>query len=405
MKITIVHNFYAQKGGEDVVVENELSMLRSMGHQVSFVSAHNSSINTIADKFWTLAGTVYNLRAKKRFAQHISAFQPDIVHVHNFFPKLSPSIFDACAEAGIPSVMTLHNFRILCPTAFLYHSGRIEERSLHGSCWWAVREAVYRHSIVGSAIVAAMVQYHRAVGTWTRKVDAFIALTEFAKAIFVQGGLPSAKIFVKSNATYSSPDYSGPRLARRGALFVGRLSEEKGLSELVNAWKGIDHPLRIVGSGGLEDWIREAASGNANIELLGALTQHDVQLQMQRSEFLIVPSKWYEMFAMVVAEAFSCGLPVLASKLGGLAEIIQDGQTGIHISSLAPDGLARVIQWAFDHPNEMRAMGMNAKRAFEENYTQATNYKRLMEIYGSVISSRNSKLTLSEGSKNRDVST
>lgn len=386
VRILLVHNYYQQRGGEDVVVEQELDLLRRKGHEAELYSVTNNEIQGLWRKAVTAALVVYNPAAKAALARKLIAFRPDIVHVHNFFPQLSPSIFDACREAGIPCVMTLHNFRILCPTSILFHDGRITERSLHHSALWALPHRVYRASFLATLPLVAMVDAHKWAGTWRRKVDRFIALTAFAKDRFVEAGIPPGRIAVKGNAA-PDPGTAGTQ-PRHGALYVGRLSSEKGIAALLAAWQGLNYPLRIAGDGPLQQMCTAAQS--ENISCLGRLDRERVSEEMRRAAFLVLPSVCYEMFPMTLVEAFAHGLPVLASNHGGLASLVDDRTTGLLFKPGDPADLRAKAQWAAEHPADMAAMGTNARTKYEACYTAERNHANLIAIYEQAISDRQS---------------
>jgi glycosyltransferase involved in cell wall biosynthesis len=325
----------------------------------------------------------YSVDAKQRMVRAIRKFEPDIVHVHNFFPLLTPSIYDACYDAGVPVVQTLHNYRTICASALLMRAGRICEDCVGDTPWQAVLHGCYRESRLASVPMAHMIAMHRRRGTWQRKVRRFIALTEFAKERFVAAGFPSDRISVKPNFV---DDRNSPGLPRAGALFVGRLSVEKGIGTLQHAWEKLDIPLNIAGQGPLLENLTSAALGN--IELLGMLAPEDVAEHMSRAAFLVFPSECYEGFPVTLVEAFRQGLPVVASRLGSMAEIIEDGVTGLHFTPGSPADLAEKVRWAAAHPNEMRRMGQNARQTYEDKYTPEVNYRELVAIYEEAIEER-----------------
>jgi glycosyltransferase involved in cell wall biosynthesis len=253
MRVLFVHNFYQIPGGEDTVVRAELAMLAREGITVELFSVHNDDIRGMLGGLRAALNVVYNPRARQALSETLKKFLPDVVHIHNFFPLLSPSIFDACLAAGVPSVMTLHNFRLLSPGALLHPSEAFVGRNFSDSCWWSVPRRVYRNSAAATAAVAAMIEFHKWAGTWTRKVSRFIALTEWAKQLFVEGGLPADRIVIKPNCIARPPAFDVGR--REGALFVGRLSEEKGVDILLRAWKHSKYPLKIIGDGPLSHFV------------------------------------------------------------------------------------------------------------------------------------------------------
>ena len=382
MRVLLVHNFYRQPGGEDAVVRYQQAMLTDRGHAVSLFAVHNDDIRSVADHAAAFLFASYNPVAKWRLLRRIREFKPDVVHVHNFVPQLSPSVFDACRVAGVPSVLTLHNFRILCPTSFLYYDREVRERSLRHACWWTIPKRVYHHSFFGTLAVARMVETHKRRGTWNTKVDRLIALTEFAKRKFVEGGIDEDRIVVKGNATPAIPRPERSGVERRGALYVGRLSEEKGIRSLLSAWERTDYPLRLAGDGPLAPVVAQAR--RSNVEALGRLDAEQVQAEMHRAAFLVLPSIWYEMFPVTLIEAFGSGLPVLASRVGGIDEIVRDGVTGLLFNADEPADLAAKAAWAASHPDEMAAMGRAARAEYEKSYTPGSDYARLMHIYDGV---------------------
>jgi glycosyltransferase involved in cell wall biosynthesis len=387
VRILLVHNYYQLRGGEDVVVEQELALLKAKGHTAELFSVHNDSIQGLAQKAITGALVVYNPWAKAALAEKLRDFRPDVVHVHNFFPKLSPSIFDACRAAGIPSVMTLHNFRILCPTSILFHHGEICERSLKHSAMWALPQRVYKSSLMATLPLVAMVDIHKWLGTWQRKVDVLIALTDFAKAKFVEGGLEADRIVVKGNAVADPLNGVTPDTGtRHGALFVGRLSEEKGIASLLDAWKGVNYPLRIAGDGPLRHLV-QAAQGESVI-YLGPQSREQVYAEMRRAAFLVLPSVCYEMFPMTLVEAYANGLPVLANDLGGLKSLLDDGGTGVAFKPGDPADIRAKAHWAIEHVSKMADMGKAARAKYEAQYTADRNYANLMRIYERAIAKR-----------------
>ncbi len=382
MRILQVHNTYQQAGGEDAVVANEGALLSANGHDVRPWSVDNAAITGPWAQLRTAWQVPYSHDARRELAGVIADFGPDVVHVHNFFPLITPSVYDACRDAGVPVVQTLHNYRTICAGALLVRSGRPCEDCIGGSPYQGALHGCYRGSRLGSLAVARMIARHRGQGTWRTKVDRFIALTEFAKAKFVEAGFPAEKIAVKPNFVEDARPQEA-ETARNGALFVGRLSPEKGIGTLLTAWRDLDAPLRIAGDGPLLGMAQGSAS--PNVVPLGNLPPEAVNQEMARAAFLVMPSDWYEGFPVTLAEAFCRGLPVIASRLGAMAEIVDDGVTGLHFTPGDPQDLAAKVRWAANHPEEMRRMGANARRAYEERYTPEANYRLLMTIYEDVI--------------------
>ena len=385
MKIVLVHNQYQQGGGEDVVFAQERRNLERAGHQVVAYHRSNLEIDNPAPlaRLALAKDTVWSSRTRRDFAALLAREAPDIVHVHNTFVVISPSIYSACKEHGIPVVQTLHNFRLMCPAATFYRDGNICEACADRGLWSAVRHGCYRGSRTASATVALMLATHRLLGTWRDAIDSYIALTAFSRDKFIVAGIDPRKIFVKPN--FIDPD-PGPRTAVGDyAVFTGRLTPEKGVVTLLQAWKQLPGhcPLQIVGDGPERLRLKAFVSEHniPGIAFRGRLTREETMATVKGARFAIVPSTYYEGFPMVIAEAMACGVPIVCSRLGAMKEIVADGVTGLHFSAGDADDLMRKVAWAWRHPSEMREMGAAARREYEDYYTADRNYSLLMEIY------------------------
>jgi glycosyltransferase involved in cell wall biosynthesis len=383
MRILLLHNRYQQSGGEDVVVKGEMGLFRQRGHDVYLLEVDNHEIDGVLSRVRTAARAIYSAESRTRVALVISDFQPDVVHVHNFFPLLSPSVYYACQSAGVPVVQTLHNYRLLCPNGLFFRDGRPCEDCLGKRIAWpGAAHGCYRSSRAASSAVGAMLAVHRLMGTWKEAVDAYIALTEFSRKKFIEGGLPATKIYVKPNCVSEGRLGDG----RGGyALFVGRLSLEKGLEILLATWKRHRPrlPLWIVGDGPLSPCVSAAVS--ADVIYLGQRGREEVQDLMRDAAMLIVPSTCYENFAMVVAEAFASGLPVIASAVGSFGSLIDHGRTGLLFRVGDPDDLAAQIEWLLTNPEVLSRMRRAAWAEYKAKYTPERNYEMLMEIYRRVV--------------------
>lgn len=391
MKILIAHNRYQQSGGEDAVVQQEKGLLQTQGHIVKLYLVDNDSLTSLPEKIKVAFQAPYSQKSKKSFLACLKKFQPQIVHIHNFFPILTPAIYDACIAMGIPVVQTLHNYRTICPGALLMREGKVCEICIRQSPFKSVLHRCYRNSFIGTFAVARMVAYHRRNQTWENKVNRFIALTRFGKMKFVEAGFPPEKISVKPNfCNIKIPKKTNEEKSRKGCLFVGRLSREKGLRTLMAAWENLKLPLRIAGDGPLIDQIKDA--NLSNVSILGTLSPEQVSMEMSNAAFLVMPSEWYEGFPMVLVEAFAHGLPVIASRLGAMAEIVEDGRTGLHFDPGCSEDLAQKVEWLEAHPEECRQMGENALQVYEEKYTPTKNYSTLQDIYNEVIEEKKKSL-------------
>ncbi|WP_017317174.1 glycosyltransferase [Mastigocladopsis repens] len=397
MKIMIAHNRYQYAGGEDVVVQAERALLQSYGHEVLLWEIDNDSIVGIQGKVKAALSAVYSTRSREQIKEKISHFRPDIVHVHNFFPLLSPAIYDACRDVNIPVVQTLHNYRLGCPKAMLLRDGKICEDCIGKVVPWSgVAHGCYRGSRIQSAAVATMLTVHTLRGTWQNRVDAYITLTNFHKDKMVQAGLPKDKIHIKPNFLLAPQFQSQTNKLKNYALFVGRLSEEKGVTTLIDAYSQghLSIPLKIVGDGPLDEALRQQVQARGLgevITFLGRQSKATVLELIYNAKFLVFPSIWYEGFPLTIAEAFACGLPVIASKLGSMAEIVEDGVTGLHFEAGNALDLAAKINWAITHPEAVDTMEINARCTYEAKYTPEANYKQFMEIYNLVLNKAKSE--------------
>ena len=386
MRLLSVHNRYLIRGGEDEVREAEERLLREKGHQIETYEEDNERVAALG-RLQVALKTVWSTEAYEAMRTQLRRQAYDIVHVQNFFPLISPSVYYAAKAEGVPVVQTLHNYRLLCHNAYFFRDGRVCEDCLGKFVPFpGVVHACYRENRAGSAVVAAMLTVHRAMRTWSNMVDVYIALTEFARQKFIEGGLPAEKIMIKPNFVY--PDL-GQGEGRGGyAIFVGRLSPEKGIDTLLTTWKtlGSKVPLKIVGDGPLSPQVAEAAERLPGIEWLGRRPLKEVYELIGEAAFLVFPSEWYETFGRVAIEAFAKGTPVIAANIGAIAELIDNGRTGILYCPGQPEDLRAKVEWALTHPSELAQMRKEARAEFEAKYTVEQNYQILMSVYERAMS-------------------
>lgn len=384
MNILVVHNRYQFRGGEDECYEEEVFSLRKNGHFVNCYEKNNDNISDLSSLDLAMR-TIWSQDTFSSIRSELKSKPYDLVHVHNFLPLVSPSIYYAAHSQNIPIVQTLHNYRLLCPNGLFLRGGQPCEDCLGKDIPWpGVLHKCYRDNRLATAAVASMISSHRLFSTWSKQVDAYIVLTEFARSKFVQGGIPKDKIFIKPN--FVSNDTGVGNGAEQYAIFVGRLSKEKGLDTLIKAWTqfAIGLPLKIVGDGPLAKTVCQAAQSNSVIEFLGRRPLEEVYSLIGGATALIFPSEWYEGMPRVIIESFCKGTPVIASKIGAIEEIVDHQRTGLHFTPGNAEDLARQIDWALSHEIELAAMRQAARAEFEAKYTAEANYIRLMEIYNSV---------------------
>ncbi|MDY6937528.1 MAG: glycosyltransferase family 4 protein [Cyanobacteriota bacterium] len=391
MRILSVHNRYQIRGGEDESREAEERLLRSMGHHVDVYEQNNEQIRELG-KVRVAIKTVWSQDTYRSVRNILQQDRYDLIHVQNFFPLISPSVYYAAASVGVPVVQTLRNYRLLCPNAQFFREGKVCEDCLGKAIPWpGVARGCYRGNRAGSAAVAAMIATHRGLGTWTKMVDRYIAISQFAQAKLLEGGLPKDKMVVKPN--FVSPDPGVGTGSGGYALFVGRLSHEKGLGTLLDAWKrlSISVPLKIVGEGPLADEVRQLSQDLPQVEWLGRRPLPEVYRLMGEAMFLVFPSEWYETFGRVAVEAFAKGTPAIAANIGAISELVDPGRTGLLFQPGDPTDLAQQVEWILAHPQERANMRLAARSEFEAKYTEEENYRQLIGIYQQVLASRQTR--------------
>jgi len=385
MNILYVYNYYQNPGGEDECFAAEAALMESRGHVVRRYTLHNDAINGMS-RFVLAGKLMWNRDAAKDIFNIVRDERIDVVHFHNTFPLISPAAYYAAKRAGAKVVHTLHNFRLVCPSALLSREGAVCEECLGKTVpWRGVLHSCYRDSKVQSAALATMLAGHRLTGTWRQQIDRYIALSEFAKQKFIQGGLPAAKITVKPN--FIDPDPGAGDGEGGYALFVGRLSVDKGINTLLRAWKALGRqiPLKIAGDGPMAAEVRNATTSDARIEYLGRQERKQVLGLMRGASFLMFPSVWYEGFPMTIVEAYASGLPVIASDLGSMTSIVKHQVTGLRFLPGDVQDLIKSIEWFRTHPREVRLFRINARREYLTNYSAARNYAQLIRIYDDVL--------------------
>ena len=385
MKVLLVHNHYKQPGGEDQVFASEARLLERQGHRVLLHTVHNDAVDG-QHQLTLAAKTVWNSESYRALRRLIRKERPEVMHVHNTMPLLSPAVYFAAKDEGVPVIQTLHNYRLLCPGAFFFRDGAVCERCLHKAVAWpGVVHACYRDSKAASGVVAAMLAAHRLAHTWTDKVDYYIALTEFARQKFIEGGLAARKIVVKPNFLDDDP---GIGRGQGGyVLFVGRLSHEKGLETLLEAWKMLSPriPLKIVGDGPMASYVAKAVEALEGVEWLGLQPRDRVLAMMKEAALLIIPSMWYEGCPLTIIEAYAVGAPVIASRLGSMSSMIKSRRTGLFFNPGDPEDLARQVEWVLMNAEILAFMRRSARMEFETQYSAARNYEMLMAIYKRAI--------------------
>jgi glycosyltransferase involved in cell wall biosynthesis len=385
MRVGIFHNRYFQRGGEDTAADAEAALLAKAGHEVHRFTVDNREVigGSALGPVRTAFAAHWNPETPRQVDAFLDAHAVDVAHVHNFFPVLSPSLHWALARRGVPVVQTLHNYRLLCANGMLMRKGRPCEDCVTRGPWNALRHGCYRGSRAQTAVWARVIAHHRQRGTWEDAVSLFTTPSEFARRKLSQAGLPSERIVVKPNPV---ADPGPPAPLGEGAVFVGRLSHEKGVDLLLEAWRAQGGaPLTIVGDGPEAARLRAAGTSIPGVRFLGAQEHGAALAAIARAAFVVMPSRWYEIFPMAALEAFACGRGVVVPKDTALAEIVEPGRTGLHFAFGDAADLARACSELLHAPAFTRALGAEARACYDELYAPDTALRRLEQLYERVL--------------------
>jgi glycosyltransferase involved in cell wall biosynthesis len=384
MRVLVLHNRYQFSGGEDTAVAQETGMLQERGHEVDLLLEDNDDVHGIGPQIQAAVNSIYSRKSYEIVRRRIAGKKPDVVHVHNFFPKFTPSVYTACRDAGVPVVQTLHNFRIICPGTLLYRDGHVCQDCVgRRIAWPGALHGCYRQSRVGTAVVAAGIGVHHLCGTWKKIVSQYIALTEFSRGQFIAGGLPEEKITVKPN---SADDPGTGSHEGKFLLFAGRLTPEKGVRVLVEAATRnlLPLPLKILGTGPLSQEVANLGAAR-KVEWLEQCPRAEVIRLMKDAACLVFPSLWFEGMPMVIVEAFATGLPVVASNLGSMSQMIKHEHTGLLFepenTQAMADCVSRLLADAALHSRIQR----NARAEYLEQFDPEANTRCLLQIYERAI--------------------
>jgi glycosyltransferase involved in cell wall biosynthesis len=386
MRVAMLHNRYrsGQPSGENTVVDQTADLLRSSGHAVDLYALHSDHIAHMGRKDRALLPfrSVWSFRSERDLTFRLHESRPDIVHVHNTFPLWSPSVLRSASRAGLPVVATLHNFRLMCANGVLQRDGGPCESCVGKIPWRGAVHGCYRESTVQSLPLVAGITVHQALHTWQRYVTTLIAPSEFVRSRYVAGGFDPEQIVVKSHAV----PFSGR--VREGAgepvVFLGRLTEEKGFADLLQAWDASLGQLVVVGDGPLREAADARAAADPSVRVLGALPWAESMEIVRTARAVVVPARSYETFGLVVVEAYAHGVPVVASRIGALAELVDDGETGALSEPGDPESLRKALRLLTD-PVTSIACGERARQVYLERFTPERDLAATERIYADAI--------------------
>lgn len=383
MKVLLIHNRYQQPGGEDSVLENEVRLLKEFGNRVEVIEFHNDEMVHVS-AISRLRKLLWNQNSYHKVRDLLDVLRPDVVHVHNFFAVASPSVYEAAWQAKIPVVQTLHNYRLLCPSGVLSRNGQPCMECLGSALRWpSIKHSCYRSSRVETVGVVLLTVGHQLRGTWKNRVTRYIALTQSMRDIYISNGFSKDHVSVKPHFIF--PDLSPATESKRNqVLYLGRISIEKGVRFLIDAWRRYVSPdvnLTIAGDGPLRSEIDEASRHLPNVKVIGKIDKQRVFEELSRSRFIVVPSLCQETFGMVVLEAYAAGVPVLATRLGSFPELIEHGKTGLLFDPTSPEMLAAAVHELWGNPARCLEMGQAGYDLAHGRYSPKSNYEALIKIY------------------------
>jgi glycosyltransferase involved in cell wall biosynthesis len=382
MKILIVHTYYQQKGGEDAIFQQECNLL-SETEEVKGIHFHNKGGWKGALMFLV---SIWNIGIVSKIKKEIKEFKPDVIHIHNWHFAIGPQVIRMIGKSDIPLVLTLHNFRLLCPSGTLLHNGKLVTESVKAKFPWnAIRSKVYRNSVIQTFWLAFIVWLHRKIGTW-KLVTRFIVNTNFSKSLHEDStlNLQSDRFVVNPNFLY--PPVKKDIEREKHFLFVGRLAEEKGITILLTAFEKSGYQLHIAGDGPLKQLVEENCRKNFNIQYLGRLDKEEVLESLQNCTALVFPSIWFEGMPMTIIESFAVGTPVIASNLGAMASMIKNGYNGLHFEAGNVNDLLQQLHfWSALPEEEKQQYYLNSVKDYEETYSPRKIRDGLLTIYQSAI--------------------
>jgi glycosyltransferase involved in cell wall biosynthesis len=398
MRVLVLHNTYTQAGGEDSAVDEEIHMLRERILDVSVIRVINrpDTALTVRQRVTLGYSSIWSQESYSRVLSACHKYRPDVAHVHNFWTTLSPSIHKACHDAGVATVQTLHNYRLLCVNAMMFRDGKVCEDCLNKVPWRGVVRRCYRGSIGASTAVATMVTVHRIRGTWEQDVDLLLTPSEHARARLLSGYIPADRILVKPNVIEDVGECSARPSEFSRAIYIGRLSKEKGLRILLSAWAEAGFArkgkLLIVGDGpeaaSLRSFARSRGLCEPQVAFAGAKSRSEARALLAESRMLVLPSLSEETFGNCVIEAFSAGKAAVVSDSGALGELVENGRTGYKVCPGDSKALANAIGPLLTDNALADTLGRQARERYLSRYTTEQNYRTLMKAYRAAMERR-----------------
>lgn len=379
MKILQVHNKYVGKTGEETVVEEEKGILQEHGHQVIQYIKENSEIKGYSKvkNAMMLLGLTSSGKIRSELISIIKSEEPDVCHVHNTFPLITPVVYEVCKEMGLPVVQTLHNFKMICTNSLLFRNGEICEKCIGKSLYNSIQYKCFRESYFATAAQAHVIQHHRRKGTWNNSIDKYICLTDFQRSKLIEGGVPAEKLIIKPNFVSES---SSPSDFEEFFLFAGKLDSWKGASDLMHLFQH-NNSAKFIIIGKSEN--PDVFEHFSNVSLLGERPREEVLDYMRRCKAVLFPSKCYEGMPMVILEAFAHGKPVITRNIGAMSSMVDHGVNGLKYNSI--DDFVKSVKLLESSEHLALELGKNALNEYKDKYTRIRGYENLLSVYNSVL--------------------
>ena len=395
MRVLVCHNYYVRRSGEETVVEQEMALLQEHGHEVELFSYDNADVEEgqLAERFQAGLRAIYSRRTPRDLRRFLQGKTFDVAHVHNTWGLMSPSIYRALWQQGLPVVKTVHNFRWLCPIGTFYRDGHVcrDCAERFGGLIHSVIHRCYQNSLTGSSVAASRLLLNRdLLGILRRYIDVIIVQNAFVRDLLVRHGFPAGRMMIKGNFLRRTEAAPG----RRGdyAVFFGRLEASKGLSTLLDAVERAGIPLRIFGQGPLSSWVErqvaERFGGEGPVRFEGYAPRSDLVRGVAGSRAVVFPSEWYESYPITIVEAMAHGKPVIASDLGSIPSIVRHEVNGLLFRPGDWEDLAEKITRLWQDDDLQGRLESGARAIYEAEMSSEENYKQLIRIYEKAIVAR-----------------
>jgi glycosyltransferase involved in cell wall biosynthesis len=381
MNILLVHNAYAEFSGEEAVVESQVRLLEKNGHHVIRYERNSAEIATMhLGRLQAFFSGIYSFSSRNQMRKLLADHNPDIVHIHNLFPLISPSVLPECKKTGIPVVMTVHNYRLACPNGLFLPKGRMNvcERCCGGSEYWCVLRNCEQNHVksFGYALRSYVARRRR---LFLDNVTMYACLSEFQKNKLINEGISAARLAVVPNMVERS-DAQPYRATGEYVGYVGRVSPEKGIHVLVKAAAQLPD-VQFKAAGAYKTMQALVKDSPTNISFVGHLDKDHLSAFYWNCRFFVFPSICYEAFGLSQVEAALRGKPVISSRIGGIPEIVDDGETGLLFEPGNPKELAEKIKYLWSNPTLCQEMGENARQKAIRAYSPNQYYEKLVDVY------------------------